>query len=147
MKKRLSFIIAFAVVCTFIFGCKKDEEEPIDMLTSKTWKWAAVDKNPSTNPKGKIEYRKAWDCELDDRFYFYANGTYEVKNPDTKCMSQADDFKNNRFNLDLNEIYFGTDETLRISEISKNQVKFYLKLSYVGIPDPTAPDYLVMILE
>ncbi|WAC38961.1 hypothetical protein [Pedobacter sp. SL55] len=62
-------------------------------------------------------------------------------------MSQADDFKNNRFNLDLNEIYFGTDETLRISEISKNQVKFYLKLSYVGIPDPTAPDYLVMILE
>ncbi|RZK90602.1 MAG: hypothetical protein EOO98_07995 [Pedobacter sp.] len=147
MKKRFTFVIALAIVCTFIFGCKKDKEEPIDILTSKTWKWATVDKNPSTNPKGKIVYREPWGCELDDRFSFYANGTYEVKNPDSKCMSQADGFKNNKFNINLNEFYLGSSSVGTIAEISKNQLKFYFKLNTVDVPDPAAPDYVVMILE
>lgn len=147
MKKRLSFILALAVVCSFFVGCKKDKEEPIDILTSKAWKRAAVDKNPSTNPKGTIKYLENLDCLKGDVFYFYDNGTYEIKNPDGTCPTQTYGFKNSKYNLNSNEFYFGSGPAGTIAEISKNQLKFYFKTIGSQSPDPNAPDYLVMILE
>lgn len=145
MKKRFTFVIALAIVCTFIFGCKKDKEEPIDILTSKTWKLATVDKNPSTNPKGKTEYWKVSGCLMADVFHFYNNGTYEVKNPNNGCVwGNSEKLK---FNLSLNEIYFGTSDKFTIAEISKNQIKFYMPLNPLERPDEKIPDYIVVILE
>jgi len=147
MKKRLSFITALAVVCTFFVGCKKDKEEPIDILTSKTWKRAAVDKNPSTNPKGSIKYFEISGCVKDDVFYFYDNGTYEIKNPDGTCSTQMSGFKISKYNLNSNEFYLGNSTVGEIAEISKKQLKIYFKIVVSQSPDPNMPDYLVMILE
>lgn len=147
MKKRLSFVIALAVICTFIFGCKKDKEEPIDILTSKTWKWAAVDKNPSTNPKGKIMYFENTGCLKDDVIYFYATGNYEIKNPDSRCSMMLDGFRKNTFNISSNEFSFGSDRLGTIAEVSKKQVKIYFPIRLYVVPDGAMPDYLVMILE
>ncbi len=147
MKKRLSFIIALVIICTFFVGCKKDKEEPIDILTSKTWKRATVDKNPSTNPKGSIKYFEISGCVKDDVFYFYNNGTYEIKNPDGTCATQISGFNISKYNLNSNEFYVGNSSAGTIAEISKKQLKFYFKIRGSQSPDQGLPDYLVMILE
>ncbi len=121
MKKRLTFITALTLVCTFIFGCKKDKEEPIGILTSKTWKRTTVDKNPSTNPLGYFLYAPIIDCNGDDIYKFSPDGTYTLDPGGNRCGDE--EIRVDKYDAVNKEIYINGNK-FQICEISRNQIKF-----------------------
>ena len=127
MKTKLSTFITLTLI-TF-FACNKDENSSNTIITSKTWKRALIDKNPSTNPQGVISYYAVLDCEKDDTFKFESSDNLVINRGTNKCetnesQNSTQTYTLNRANKEL--VINGTRFTL--VEESSEQIKYYATL-------------------
>lgn len=137
------FLLLTPVIFT-LPACKKDTgNPPKNILSSKTWKRGLTDKNPSTNPPGKIIYYAVKDCEKDDTFKFDPDGELTLNRNNSQCnpdeqkvalLTYALQEETKKLTID------GTDYILL--EESKNQVKYGAALS-----SGTGNEYLVFLLQ
>jgi hypothetical protein len=124
-------------------SCKKSVENPIDILTSKTWKKGIIDKNPSTNPSGTVLYSAVRDCENDDTFQFGSDGNLIVNRGADKCdpnelVTVSEPYTLNRKENEL--IIKGVRFTL--AEESSTQIKYYAQ------PGPgSGYQYVIFLLQ
>lgn len=102
-----------------------------------------VDKNPSTNPSGRVLYYAVQNCEKDDTFIFGSNKELIVNQGTNKCVNEepATTTLLYTYNESSKELIIdGIKYT--IAEESKDQIKYY-----TYIPSATGNDYLVFLLE
>ncbi|WAC40092.1 hypothetical protein [Pedobacter sp. SL55] len=122
------FVVATLIIVASFIGCKKDEnEEIIDVITSKTWKFGLTDLNTHTNPSGSNTYYAVLECEQDDTFTFKADGTL-VRNFSTKkCEGDVGASKtvNYSYNKEIKEL---TIDGVKYSVVEENrsQLKYIL---------------------
>jgi hypothetical protein len=131
MKIKLSALISLAFLT--LLACNKDEDSSSTTITSKIWKIALIDKNPSTNPQGTISYYAVLDCEKDDTFKFESNGNLIIYRGASKCevnetQNITQTYTLNRANKEL--VINGTRFILL--EESKDQIKYYAVLPMVS---------------
>jgi hypothetical protein len=144
MRTNILTIAALSLFTLFTFsGCKKDNKNSTDIFTSKTWKRGLTDKNPSTNPPGKVLYNPVQNCEKDDTFKFATDGSFIVNRNAEKC--DPDELQNETDTYTLNTttkefVINGVSYTL--AEESANQIKYY-----VAIPSQTGYNYMVFLLQ
>lgn len=144
MKTNILVIVALSLFTLFTFSsCKKDNKNSTDIFTSKTWKRGLTDKNPSTNPPGKVLYSPVQNCEKDDTFKFATDGSFIINRSTEKCdldesQNETDTYTLNRTTREL--VISGVRYIL--AEESSNQIKYY-----VTIPSQTGYDYLVFLLQ
>ncbi|SHE45657.1 hypothetical protein [Pedobacter caeni] len=143
MKNKTLLLFTLFHATLILIGCKKKTEIDVDKkkyLTSKSWKIAQVDKNVSTNPKGKIVYYPG-DC-LDYTYQFKENGVLNIiKDDPNNCFLSKQDDVVGTYNLADKELKY-EGRIYKILEITPNQIKFY-------IDAPTSADYnsVVYLLE
>lgn len=144
MNARILQLLTYLFVIIFtLSGCKKKSGDTADILNSKIWKKALTDKNPSTNPPGKILYNSVQNCEKDDTFKFESNGNLKVNRNANKCdqnelSEEIQTYTINRASKEL--VINGTKFTL--AEESYDQLKYYAPLS-----SETGYSYIVNLLE
>lgn len=129
------------------FGCKKEkdkEQDPIDILTSKTWKFSLVDKNPSSGgtDANTISYVVA-ECFRDNIFEFKKDGTVLLYTGKIKCIDGEQDIKQSTYsyNRDTKEISIDGVKSI-VLELTKTQFKYKAPL-----PFNTGYSYALVILE
>ena len=133
-----------AILLLSIFSsCGKDKDSSTDILSSRTWTWALNDKNPSTNPSGRILYYAVRNCEKDDTFQFTLDGKLIINRSADKC--DPDELQNETQSYTLNRaakelVIHGIKFTL--AEESGSQIKYYAPLG-----SGTGYDYLVFVLQ
>lgn len=143
MKNKTLLLFAIFHATLILTGCKKKTEIEVDKkkyLTSKSWKIAQVDKNASTNPKGKIVYYPGTCTE--ETYQFKENGVLNIliQDPNSCFLNKPDDVAGT-YNLVGKELNYG-GRTYKILEISPNQIKFY-----VAVPSSLDYDAVVYLLE
>ncbi len=141
MKIKLLPIMAISL---FLFSnCKKEKSNPINIIESKAWKRALVDKNPSTNPVGSILYHPIQNCEKDDTFKFNDDGNLIVDKNADKCEPNEVQIETQKYTINRTTkelIINGTKYTL--AEESDLQIKYYGTL-----PSGTGYNYVVFLLQ
>lgn len=128
--KKQSRVLAFSVLFLFVlvFACKKDEnEEIIDIITSKAWKFGKTDLNTHTNPSGNNSYYAVLECEQDDTFTFKADGTMVRTFGAKKCDGDVGTSKtvNYSYNKESKELIID-DVKYTVAEENKSQLKYVL---------------------
>lgn len=128
--KKQSRVLALSILFLFVlvFACKKDEnEEMIDIITSKNWKFGLTDLNTHTNPSGNNTNYAVLDCEKDDTFTFKTDGTMVRVFGAKKCDGDTGTSKTVKysFNKDTKELVIdGVKYT--VVEENKSQLKYVL---------------------
>ena len=128
--KKQSKVLALSVLFLFalVSSCKKDEnEEMIDIITSKAWKFGLTDLNTHTNPSGDNTYYAVLECEKDDTFTFKTDGTVVRVFGAKKCDGDTGTSKtlNYSFNKETKELAIdGVKYT--VVEENKSQLKYVL---------------------
>lgn len=129
MKKKSQVLALFILLLLIIaFACKKDEnEEIIDIITSKAWKFGLTDLNTHTNPAGNNSYYAVLECEKDDTFTFKTDGTMVRTFNSKKCDGDVGAFKtvNYSFNKDTRELTIDGVK-YAVTEENKSQLKYVL---------------------
>jgi hypothetical protein len=125
-------IFVFCLLLSALFlGCKKEEsEQMINVITSKTWKYASgdQDKNKTTNPSGEIAYYEIKECEQDNTFQFREDGTLVITLGTKKC---DDTEKNTKtlaysFNSQSKELII---DNVKYTVVEENKTQFKYVLS------------------
>lgn len=141
MLTQLRHILIISLFTLTIFACKKDKNDlqsQIDILTSKNWKPATIDKNVSSNPVGKIYYYEE-NCN-DFTYQFGINNSLKILK-EKGCYVYKPDDVSGKYDLSAMEITY-EETTYKIAEITTDQVKFYQKL-----PSSSGYDYVVYLLQ
>ncbi|SOD14541.1 hypothetical protein [Pedobacter xixiisoli] len=132
MKKQSQvLVLSVLLLFTLAFACKKDEnEEVIDIITSKSWKFGLTDLNTHTNPAGNNSYYAVLECEKDDTFTFKADGTMVRTFGAKKCDESKETSKivNYSFNKDTRELTIDGVK-YSVAEENKSQLKYILTTS------------------
>lgn len=128
--KKQSRVLALSVLFLFVLvlACKKDEnEEMIDIITSKAWKFGLTDLNTHTNPSGNNAYYAVLECEKDDTFTFKADGTVVRVFGAKKCDDDTGTSKtlNYSFNKETKELVIDGVKFTVVEE-NKSQFKYVL---------------------
>ena len=89
-------LIVFALFAT---ACAKEsepvEKTPEQLLTQKQWKLVSHGFDTNNNQKIDPSEEMAEDCEKDNDYIFYANGTGIVEDNVLKCTNGVSDFSFN----------------------------------------------------
>lgn len=111
-------------------NCKKDSESAPNLLTSKTWKYGLIDKNPSTNPPGANAYYAVHDCEKDDTFKFGSDGKSERFSNTNNCGVNEPPVltRTYTYNSKTKELTINGDK-FTIAEESNSQIKYYIPIT------------------
>ena len=126
-----------------LLGCKKDTDSPTDILLSKTWKRNLTDKNPATNPPGRVLYYPVQNCEKDDTFRFDSEGKLTLNRGANKCSQGEQQTEIQTYSLDRNtKLFLLEGSRFTLAEESTGQLKYYTQL-----PPNSGYDYLVFLLE
>lgn len=144
--KKIGQISAFALITflTIFLSCKKDEnEEIIDVLTSKTWKFGLKDLNVSTNPSGNNALYAVLECEQDDTFTFRADGKMVRAYGSKKCDGNTATNKtvDYTFNKQTKEL---TIDGLKYAVVEENKTQFKY---YVVVPNATGSNNMIYLLH
>jgi hypothetical protein len=132
----LLFVIAFS-------NCSRDKESQLNTLTSKTWRRALTDLNPTTNPQGQIIYYAVLNCEKDDTFKFNEDGSLIIDRNDNKCAQDELQIENQSYSLNRQTKELIIDGTTYIlAEESNKQIKYYTVL-----PTTNGFQYLIFLLQ
>ncbi|MBD1397171.1 hypothetical protein H9Q13_08350 [Pontibacter sp. JH31] len=142
-KQKLTLLSVLLFILIFSSCAKEDENGPASILLSKEWKRGMVDKNPATNPAGRILYYAVQNCQKDDTFRFGANKALTINQGANKCVN------NEPATTTVSYTYNETNKELIIdsfkytlAEESKAQIKYYAPMS-----SQTGYDYIVYLLE
>jgi hypothetical protein len=142
IKRYIYLMVTFILL---VLSCKKkDDPSPVVTITSKSWKWATVDKNSLTNPQqGNVLYYSPNNCERDDSFQFSSNNQLLLNRGLTKCdpNEPPNEAKTYSLNRTTNELIIDGIKYFLVEE-SPNQLKYYR-----NIPAGSGFNYLVYILE
>ena len=123
---RLAIILLIVLTLS---NCKKDSESAPNLLTSKTWKYGVIDKNPSTNPPGKNAYYAVHDCQMDHTFKFGSDGKLEqFLNNDDCGVNKTVITKTYTYNSKKKELWINEDK-FTIAEESNSQIKYYIPIT------------------
>lgn len=140
--KKFYYLLFLSVL---LLGCKKEKDQDLmDILTSKTWKYSLVDKNPTTNGTGlNIPFNVLSDCEKDDVFQFKNDGTLIIHSGTNKCAPADTETKTltYSYNKQTQEILIGGIKC-NVLELTKSQFKYKAPVSY-----QTGYVYVMFILE
>ncbi|WP_316831137.1 hypothetical protein [Pedobacter aquatilis] len=143
MKRKPILILIFISVIVLLSNCKKHEIEEngaLDYLTKRTWKRAAVDKNPGSNPLLNI-YFLPLECEKDDVYSFCIDGTMKIDNGTEKCDAKENKIEMGSYDITKSEITIKGVKYI-LTEVSPQQIKYVsLVSSQVGYY------YAVMLLQ
>lgn len=122
---------------------KEDETTPANLLVSKTWKKGTVDKNPDSNPPGRVLYRPLLDCEKDDLLTFDSTNKLTINEGKLKCDSSEPAVKtlSYSYNASTNELIID-GFIYTVAHASKDQIKYHSHL-----PHHTGYDYMIYLLE
>jgi hypothetical protein len=132
----LLFTIAFS-------NCSKERESQTNTLTSKTWKRALTDMNPTTSPQGPIVYYAVLNCEKDDAFKFNEDGSFLIDRKEDKCGQNELQTENQSYSLNRQTKEFIMDGTTYIlAEESNKQIKYY-----TVVPGTNGFEYLIFLLQ
>lgn len=141
MKNIQLFILTASL---FLFSnCGKENINSTDILVSKTWKRGLIDKNPSSNPTGKILYYAVLNCEKDDVFKFNSDGKLTINRSIEKCDINENQSETQTYTLDRTTkklVINGIEYTL--AEESKEQIKYFSP-----VPSTTGSDNLIFLLQ
>jgi hypothetical protein len=125
----------------FDLQCKKDNQKT-EALTSNKWKRGLIDKNVSSNPRGRILYYAVLTCAQDDVLEFNPGGTLKINYGANKCDSSETGtgsltYSYNRVYKEL--VIDAVKYTL--AEESDNQIKYF-----VTVPSTTGYEHIVYLL-
>lgn len=127
MKKQSQFLaLSVLLLLALAFACKKDEnEEMIDVITSKAWKLGTKDLNSSTNPQAPYTYQAVDSCRFDDTYLFRADGKLLVTFGSKKCSLDSGNNKTlpYSFNKATKELVIN-DVKYTVIEENKTQFKY-----------------------
>jgi len=91
--------IKLIVFALFAAACAKEstlvEKTPEQLLTQKQWKLVSHGFDSNNNQKIDLSEEMAEDCEKDNNYVFYANGTGIVEDNVLKCTNGVSDFSFN----------------------------------------------------
>lgn len=134
------YLLIISILPLFIH-CDKEDGKGTDILLNKTWKVGFMDKNPQSNPQGKILYHAWQECEKDDVYTFYTDKEQLViENGDNKCLSSEPSEETLSFSIDKDKkVLTIGNETFTIADFSESQIKYYA-------PIPVATDYYIVYL-
>ena len=141
MKTKLVLITALLL---FAFSnCSKDEKQPGDPVTSKTWKRGLSDLNPATNPQAPVLYYAVQNCEKDDTFTFGSNGLLVVDKNAEKCNQDEPRTETQSYSLNrpTMQLVIGST-TYTLAEATDKQIKYY-----AVVPTPSGFQHLVFLLQ
>lgn len=122
------FILAFSFI---LISCEKENNSETDFLYSKTWKIGLTDKNPSSNPNGRIIYSAPQQCNLDDTYTFKEDNNQLVINKgNEKCSATESDPETLSFSVNTSKkvLTIGND-TYTIIDFSESQIKYGMPIS------------------
>jgi len=145
MKKQSQFL-ALSVLLLFAlaFACKKDEnEEMIDIITSKAWKLGTKDLNSATNPPAPYTYKAVDSCQFDDTFVFKTDGKLLVSFGSKKCSSDAGNNKTvpYSFNKETKELII---DGVKFTVVEENKTQF----KYVQVvPSSSGTNSIIHLLQ
>lgn len=144
--KKIGKISAFAFITflTIFLACKKDEnEEIIDILTSKAWRFGLKDLNASTNPAGNNIFFAVPECEQDDTFTFRADGKMIRAYGAKKCdgNTAANKTVDYSFNKQTKEL---TIDGVKYTVVEENKTQFKY---YAVIPNATGFNNVIYLLH
>lgn len=136
------FVLAISIILA-LSSCKKNSNNPSEILTEKTWKRGLTDKNPSTNPEGRVFYYGVKGCEKDDTYKFGSDGKLVLNRGSEKCEPSETQNETQSYTIDRTKkeiVINGTKFTL--AEESNEQIKYCAALPY-----NTGYDYLIFLLQ
>ena len=124
-------------------NCSRKKENQTNNLTSKTWKRAWTDMNPTTNPQGPIQYYAVLNCEKDDTFKFNTDGSLIIDRKDDKCDQNEIRIENLPYSLNQQskELIIGNTRYTLVEESDK-QIKYY-----AVVPTTNGFQYLIFLLQ
>lgn len=127
-KTRQILVFATLLVFTTFLSCKKDEnEETINIITSKAWKFGLTDLNKHTNPSGTPNYYPVLECEKDDTFTFKTDGTMVRTFGAKKCGDSKETSKTVNYSFDKDTRALTIDGVkYSVLEENKSQLKYVL---------------------
>jgi hypothetical protein len=137
-------LLLTAVLFTIAFSnCSKEKEKKTNTLTSKTWKRAWTDMNPTTNPQEPFLYYAVQNCEKDDTFTFNGDGSLIIDRNDVRCDQNELRVENQSYSINrqTKELVIG-GTTYTLAEESNKQIKYY-----TVIPTPSGFQYLIFLLQ
>ncbi|OAQ39212.1 hypothetical protein A5893_11130 [Pedobacter psychrophilus] len=142
---KIKKLLLFTLTVLTLSNCKKNSDNSLETLTTKTWKRALNDKNPLTNPPGANQnsYGAIQDCDLDDTFKFQSNGNLIINRGSNKCSQSEIYSENQTYTIDRTkkEIYINGEKYF-LAEESKVQIKYYR-----AIPATTGFNYIILLLQ
>ena len=141
MKKEL---LPFIITAVFLFtNCKKDNSSSSDILISKSWKRALIDKNPSTNPSNNVVYYAVQNCEKDDTFKFNSDGKLLLNRNTNKCDQSETQNITQSYTINKEKKELVIDGTIYIlAEETSSQIKYYSVM-----PSATGFQYQIFLLQ
>lgn len=131
--------LGFAIL---LMSCKKDkEQDPISILTSKTWKYSAVDRTLVNNLD--LPFNMVPDCEKDNTFEFKKDGKLNTYNNVMKYNVDETSTKesNYSYNKETKELLINGFKCIVIS-LTKDQLKYKAPIAY-----QTGYVFVIIILE
>jgi len=140
---KIKFALLIVALSLSLSNCKKDKQNSPKSLTSKTWRRGLIDKNPATNPTGKVLYYAAETCERDDTFKFGKDGKLTINRNNHKCDPNEIKIESQPYTLDTiakKLIIDGTEYTL--AEASLEQIKYYST-----VPEGVGFESLIYLLQ
>ncbi|WP_344980245.1 hypothetical protein [Compostibacter hankyongensis] len=140
----IRFLFIFTLFLSTFFACKKDKDRSTpNILTAKVWKKGIVDKNPSTNPPGKILYQAVPDCEKDDSYRFKSNGKLVINRKANQCEPNEQPTETQTYTCDITvKVLTINGVQFSLAEASKEQIKYYAPL-----PGGSGSSYIVYLLQ
>ncbi|MNJ92880.1 hypothetical protein D3C87_105540 [compost metagenome] len=138
------FVFTILMVVTVFLACKKDEnEELIEIITSKAWRFGLTDLNTRTNPSGTVTYFAVPECEQDDTFTFKTDGTMVRTFGAKKCEGNTATSKtvNYSFNKETKELIIDGIK-YSVAEENKSQFKYVLT-----VPEATGFSNRIYLLQ
>lgn len=129
------FLFCLVLATVAFSSCKKKDpfvkEDPVTLMTKKSWKPSSIDRNASINPQGNFTYYAIPDCETDDTYQFTEDSKLSLDRGQKKCQPAEVSPELTSYILDLpNGKITVRNVTYILLEIAPNQLKYYL---------PTAP--------
>lgn len=112
------------------FACKKEKKAtPLEILTSKTWKYSTTNKNASNYPD--LPFNLVAECQKDDVFEFKKDGTFIIHNKENRCTVDETEIKKVAYSY-----HEQTKELIlnglkcTVVELTKSQIIYKAPISY-----------------
>lgn len=126
----LQSTIFIAMAVAIFTSCKKEnEQDPIVILTSKTWKFAKVDRSGGNHVD--LPFNMVSDCQKDDTFEFKNDGEFVTFSNALKCSidEPANTVSNYAYNKATKELIIGGVKC-QVVALTKDQLKYTAPISY-----------------